>query len=70
MCVHIYLFKKTINVYVLTYVPWLQIEQEVGGPRKDVLLPALHLDKEQHTALLISAWGSQHLSLPMRERQH
>jgi hypothetical protein len=54
----------------LKFVPWLQIKAEAGRLRKDVLLPALHLDTKQHTAWLISACGSQHLSLPVREIQH
>lgn len=59
-----------ISMYELTCICWLQIKRVVGESRKNVLLPALHLDTEQHTALLISACGSQHLNLPIREMQH
>lgn len=54
----------------LNLYPWLLVRQVVGESRESILLPALHLDTEQHTALLISAWGSQHLNLPVREMQH
>lgn len=69
MCVFACVFMM-INVYVLNLYPLFTSQIRGRGPRKNVLLPEPHLDTEQHTALLILAWGSQHLSLPMGEMKH
>lgn len=65
----VYLLREMINAST-KLISLAASETSLGESRKSILLPALHLDTEQHTALLISAWGSQHLNLPVREMQH